>query len=125
MGTLKSENVLIKTFGCTGVSAVQADMGKNLVAVKGAIEPEKLLGFVRKKTRKSVEIVTIVKQGQKDIKDNNNNSSNNNNNNNIKKANEKQGDQNCSKDFNSIYHSELVYAPQLFSDEDPNSCCII
>lgn len=86
---------------------MQPDLEKNLVTVKGAIEPEKLVEFVQKKIGKYAEIVKKGNQGQKDGK------------------NEKQVDQNYIKDFYGNYPRGLICDTQLFSDENPNSCSII
>lgn len=91
-----------------GVQTVRPDIDKNLVTVKGAIEPEKLVEFVNKKAGKHAEIVKPEKKKQDDNKK------------------EKECEKNCNKkDWYDNFCPELVYAPQLFSDENPNSCSIM
>ncbi|KAL3835722.1 hypothetical protein ACJIZ3_010458 [Penstemon smallii] len=92
-----------------GVKTVDPDMGKNLVTVKGTMDPKKLVEFIDKRGGRRAE---IVKQRNKD--DNDKGAIwNYINNNNDKKM------------YNKKYPQELVYAPQLFSDENPNSCSLM
>ncbi|KAL3511466.1 hypothetical protein ACH5RR_030867 [Cinchona calisaya] len=92
-----------------GVQTVQPDIEKNLVIVKGAIEPEKLVEFVKKRAGKHAEIVKPEKKKQNDDENKG-----------------KESEKNCNKkDLYDNFCPELFYAPQLFSDENPNSCSIM
>ncbi|KAG8365855.1 hypothetical protein BUALT_Bualt17G0015300 [Buddleja alternifolia] len=82
-----------------GVQTVDPDMGKNLVSVKGTMHPQQLVEFISRRGGRHAEIVKQTNKGENE------------------KKNEK-----CSC---HNYPSELVYAPQLFSDENPNSCSLM
>ncbi|KAL6529106.1 hypothetical protein OROHE_014850 [Orobanche hederae] len=89
-----------------GVQTVDPEMTKNLVTVKGTMDPEKLVEFISKRCGRHA---TIVKQNL------------------ISKEIKKKDDCSNHKDDNCcyLYISEQVYAPQLFSDENPNFCSIM
>ncbi|KAI3467746.1 hypothetical protein Pfo_024409 [Paulownia fortunei] len=89
-----------------GVQTVDPDMEKNLVTVMGTMDPQKLVEFIKKRGGRNAE---IVKQCNK-----RNNCEN-------------EGDKNEQKEGSCRhnYPPELVYAPQLFSDENPNSCLVM
>lgn len=75
-------------------------MEKNMVTVKGSMDPQKLVEFISKRSGRNAEIV--------------------------KKTNKKAtSDDIESKGSKQTYPQELVYAPQLFSDENPNACSIM
>ncbi|KAK4486058.1 hypothetical protein RD792_008723 [Penstemon davidsonii] len=90
-----------------GVRIVDIDMVKNVVTVKGTMDPQKLVDFIKKRGGKHAE---IVKKGNKGSNGEN-----------------EQKDQNVKIKDDSFhyYPQELVYAPQLFSDENPNSCSVM
>ncbi|KAK2989072.1 hypothetical protein RJ640_018861 [Escallonia rubra] len=86
-------------------------MKNNLVTVTGTIDAEKLVEFVDKRAGRRAE---IVKQQKKDGK------------NKKEDKNEGEGDRNGRKESTCHnYPPGLVYAPQLFSDENPNACSVI
>ncbi|KAK6160430.1 hypothetical protein DH2020_003811 [Rehmannia glutinosa] len=80
-----------------GVQTVDPNMEKNLVTVKGTMDPHKLVEFISKRGGRRAEIVKQIN-------------------------NEKRKEEII---FYRIYPTELVYAPQLFSDENPNSCSLM
>lgn len=82
---------------CAGVQTVDPDAGKNTVSVKGTMDPKKLVEFVNKRGGRNAE---IVKQTKVD---------------NINAPNQDQNN----------YPHQLAFAPQLFSDENPNSCSLM
>ncbi|CAK9144342.1 unnamed protein product [Ilex paraguariensis] len=89
-----------------GVQTVDPDMKTSLVKVKGVFEPEKLVEFVQKRAGRHAEIVKPDK----------------------KNGNVKKEERNTSVKEEWLYpnyHRELLYAPQLFSDENPNSCVLM
>ncbi|KAL3818711.1 hypothetical protein ACJIZ3_004616 [Penstemon smallii] len=90
-----------------GVRIVDIDVVKNVVTVKGTMDPQKLVDFIKKRGGKHAE---IVKQGNRGCYGEN-----------------KQMDQNVKTKDDSFhyYPQQLVYAPQLFSDENPNSCSVM
>lgn len=90
-------------------------MEKNLVTVKGSMDAQKLVEFINKRGGRHAE---IVKQQAQIVKQTNNEKK--------KERNENQNqNQNRTVEVYPNYPSDLVYAPQLFSDENPNSCLIM
>ncbi|KAL2519736.1 Heavy metal transport/detoxification superfamily protein [Abeliophyllum distichum] len=89
-----------------GVQTVDPEMEKNLVTVKGSMDAQKLVAFINKRAGRHAE---IVKQTNKE------------------KKNETTENQNENRNgaVYPNYPQDLVYAPQLFSDENPNSCSIM
>ncbi|OIS95764.1 PREDICTED: heavy metal-associated isoprenylated plant protein 8-like [Nicotiana attenuata] len=99
-----------------GVQTVDPEMKNNLVKVKGSMDPQKLVEFISKRAGKHAEIVKSSKidKEQKNEKP----ESDKNKATDIKKD-------GCSCKHEYPYPPQLVYAPQLFSDENPNSCSIL
>ncbi|XP_059315949.1 heavy metal-associated isoprenylated plant protein 8-like [Lycium ferocissimum] len=94
-----------------GVQTVNPEMKNNIVKVKGSMDPQKLVEFISKKAGRHAEIVKSInkidkEKDEKPATDNKNASDN------------KKGCT-CQHDY-----LQLVYAPQFFSDENPNSCSI-
>ncbi|KAG2381025.1 Heavy metal-associated isoprenylated plant protein [Vigna angularis] len=120
---------------------------KENVTVEGIIEVEKLKSFLRKRVHKNVEIVSIkeVKKEEKKGKEKDHGESTkkkDGEDNSIKKSGEstkeKGGEstkiietreghpkEDVKVKDNVPYIIHYVYAPQLFSDENPNSCYIL
>lgn len=71
-------------------------MKKNMVAVKGSMDPQKLVEYISKKGGRYAEIVNQSEKGN--------------------------GEGECCYTYGYAYHSHQLYAPQFFSDENPNSC---
>ncbi|KAM7468786.1 hypothetical protein LguiB_016348 [Lonicera macranthoides] len=91
-----------------GVHTVEPDTKKSHMTVKGVFEPEKLVEFVNKRAGKHA---AIVKTSKMDGKDGGNNTNEGNNH---------------PKPINRHnYPPEHVYAPQIFSDENPNACSLM
>lgn len=107
--------VFKKSCANAGVQTVDVDMAKNQVTVKGTMDPKKLVEFVLKRSGKNVE---LVKQSVVSGKGSGKNAKNG-----------KESDAKPSKKRGENAHNyterELVYAPQLFSDENPNACSIM
>ncbi|KAL8037995.1 hypothetical protein ABFX02_11G074600 [Erythranthe guttata] len=84
-----------------GVHTVDPDMEKNLVCVKGRMDPQKLVEFISKRGGRNAEIVNKINLRREEISD--------------------------EREYilYQNYPSQAVYAPQLFSDENPNSCSIM
>ncbi|CAN4124822.1 unnamed protein product [Withania somnifera] len=92
-----------------GVQTVDPEMKNNIVKVKGSMDPQKLVKFISKTTGKHAEIVSKIDKLEKYDKQTTNDYEN------IKK-----GCTSCQHEY-----PHFVYAPQLFSDENPNSCSIL
>ncbi|KAB2068634.1 hypothetical protein ERO13_A08G039800v2 [Gossypium hirsutum] len=120
-----------------GIYSVKSDMKAQTLTVEGIMESEKLLSYIKKKVHKHAEMISSktmeAKEEKKEI---------------VKvepKKEEKKeivkveakkeevkvvGESSENKivkstDANAPYFVHYVYAPQLFSDENPNACTII
>ncbi|RXH72071.1 hypothetical protein DVH24_025572 [Malus domestica] len=99
----------LKVFGLIellGVEKFTTEMKKHKVVVTGKIDPQKVLKKLRKKTGKKVEIVVDKEEKPKDAS----------------------GEGNLTKPnvyppfFDCCKESEILF---MFSDENPNACCIM
>nr|XP_043621189.1 heavy metal-associated isoprenylated plant protein 8-like [Erigeron canadensis] len=109
-----------------GVQTVNADINTSHVTVKGAFDPKNLIAHISKRAGRHAEVVNPKnKQNKNKDKDNNNdgepNEKNDENPNEKNKQNKKKHEGSPYPDF----PSEVVYAPQLFSDENANGCSIM
>ncbi|KAL1550478.1 heavy metal-associated isoprenylated plant protein 8-like [Salvia divinorum] len=83
-----------------GVERVDVDVEKNVVRVKGSMDPHKLVEFISNTGGRTAEIVqTESVNGEREGED-------------------------CSCHCNASQQDQ-VYAPQIFSDENPNSCSVM
>ncbi|KAH9788912.1 Heavy metal-associated isoprenylated plant protein 4 [Citrus sinensis] len=89
------------------------DLRKKLLKhkVQGTIESDRLLSYLRKKVHKHAEIVTSKQEKKEEIKKTTKNL--------------KSSPLSYRLNFNVPYFIHYVYAPQLFSDENPNACSIL
>ncbi|GAA0163595.1 hypothetical protein LIER_39626 [Lithospermum erythrorhizon] len=126
-----------------GVQTVDPDMSNNIVIVKGTMDPQKLVEFINKRSGRHAMILKLDdkkqnnSQNQQNYDHNKKNNQNQQNYDHNKQNNQnqqnydhnKQNNQNKKKDINSgiypKYPLDLVLAPQLFSDENPNACSIM
>ncbi|KAK1415870.1 hypothetical protein QVD17_31658 [Tagetes erecta] len=102
-----------------GVQTVNADMEKSLVTVKGTFDPKNIVPYISKRAGRHAEIVN-PKNTKKDKKDGEQKDEN--------EKNEKKDKEKDAKNLGSPYPNAppgLVYAPQLFSDENPNACSVM
>jgi len=122
-----------------GIFDVKTDQKAQNVTVEGTIEVEKLKSFLRKRVHKNVEIVSIKEVKKEEKKKDHGESTKKKDEDNTKKSGEstkekggeitkiietREKEEVKVKD-NVPYIIHYVYAPQLFSDENPNSCCIL
>ncbi|XP_027907075.1 heavy metal-associated isoprenylated plant protein 4 [Vigna unguiculata] len=122
-----------------GIFDVKTDQKAQNVTVEGTIEVEKLKSFLRKRVHKTVEIVSIKEVKKEEKKKDHGESTKKKDEDNTKKSGEstkekggeitkiietREKEEVKVKD-NVPYIIHYVYAPQLFSDENPNSCCIL
>ena len=93
----------------------------SIVKVTGSMEPEKIVDLVKKREGKQAVIVKQEKKGGGGKKDD-------------RKKNQTTGgeyqkggrrEKDSSSSIYTNYPSHLVYAPQIFSDENPNACSIM
>lgn len=85
-----------------GVRSVDPDTEKNVVTVKGTMDPQKLVEFINKRGGRHVEIVKQSSINQRET---------------TTTVDE------CHDHHD--YPQQLLHAPQLFSDENPNSCALL
>ncbi|KAF4388149.1 hypothetical protein G4B88_021845 [Cannabis sativa] len=110
------------------IHSVKADMKTQILVVDGSIEGEKLVSFLRRKVHKHAEIiisgnkeekkVETIKQEKEEIITSIDSGSKVEIKEQVKVVEAK------SKEGNAPYFIHYVYAPQLFSDENPNACTI-
>ncbi|KAI3789211.1 hypothetical protein L2E82_02001 [Cichorium intybus] len=99
-----------------GVQTVNVDMKTSHVIVKSTCDPKDLVAYISKRAGRHSEMVNVKNQ-----KKNKNEGEQKEEHENPKK--EKEKDHKGGK--NTAYPPGLVYAPQLFSDENPNACSIM
>ncbi|MCD7473126.1 hypothetical protein HAX54_014752 [Datura stramonium] len=92
-----------------GVQTVDPELKNNLVKVKGSMDPQKLVEFINKRAGRHAEIISKIEKekNEKTISDK-------------KSSDIRKGGTSCQHDY-----LQFVYAPQFFSDENPNSCSIL
>lgn len=100
-----------------GIHSVKTDIKAQTITIEGAIEEDKLIKYMRKKVHKNVEIIKEKKEEKKEkekveIKTVEGKE--------IKKV---EGTKN--KEGEIPYFVHYAYAPQLFSDENPNACSVM
>ncbi|GFP80506.1 copper transport protein atx1 [Phtheirospermum japonicum] len=110
-----------------GVESVVADVANDQVTVKGVLDPDKLVNDIYKKTGKQASLVKDEekKEEKKDEEKKED-----------KKEEKKQEEENKEEEDKKIdvkkneylppkYYMEYAYAPQMFSDENPNACSLM
>ncbi|KAL5799115.1 hypothetical protein ACOSQ2_003935 [Xanthoceras sorbifolium] len=109
-----------------GIHSVKTDIKAQTVTVQGTIESEKLVSYFRKNVHKHAEIITSKSDPKKEEKKEKEKvetivteSSK------LKEFKEEVKVEVKSKEINNPYFIHYVYAPQLFSDENPNACSIM
>ncbi|KAG6628431.1 heavy metal-associated isoprenylated plant protein 4 [Carya illinoinensis] len=129
-----------------GIHSVKTDMKAQTLTVGGTIEPDKLLSYLKKKVNKHAEIISSKQAEKKEEKKEKDDQK-------VEgkpkeKPTEKAGDGKPSsttestkiievhkedtkvvevkaKEADTPYFIHYVYAPQLFSDENPNACSVM
>ncbi|KAL2659180.1 hypothetical protein AAZV13_03G071000 [Glycine max] len=104
-----------------GIFNVKTDQKAQNVTVEGTIEVEKLISFLRKRVHKNAEIISIKevkrdqeKKGKEEVQSSETS----------KEKDHSKSEENKIKD-NVPYIIHYVYAQQLFTGENPNSCSIL
>ncbi|KAE9600815.1 hypothetical protein Lal_00011398 [Lupinus albus] len=125
-----------------GIFNVKTDMNAQNLMVNGTIEVEKLLSFMRKKVHKNAQVISIKEEkkeenkekgkeeGKKkdDNKDGESTKEKEEKSSETKKEKEERKSSETKKEKekeNFPYIIHYVYAPQIFSDENPNACSIL
>uniref|UniRef100_A0A6N2K0M4 HMA domain-containing protein n=1 Tax=Salix viminalis TaxID=40686 RepID=A0A6N2K0M4_SALVM len=110
-----------------GVESVETDLANGQVIVKGVVDPAKLVDDVYKKTKKQASIVKDEEKKEEEKKEEKKEE---------KEEEKKDGEEEKAEDdkkleikkneyWPSKYYSEYAYAPEIFSDENPNACSVM
>lgn len=115
-----------------GVESVETDLGNNQVIVKGIIDPTTLVNHVHKRTRKQASIVVKEEEKKEEEKKEEEKPTAEEKPEEKKETQEEEKEEDDKKNdikkfeyWPSRYYTEYAYAPQLFSDENPNACSIM
>ncbi|KAL7593865.1 hypothetical protein Lser_V15G31860 [Lactuca serriola] len=106
-----------------GIHDVKTDIKSQTVVIEGVIEAEKIVTYMQKRARKHAEIIPIpppkekVETKEKVIVDVVSTK--------IVEFEEKKKVEAKTKDGEVPYFVHYVYAPQMFSDENPNACLVM
>lgn len=115
-----------------GVESVETDLGNDQAIVKGVIDPAKLVDEVFKRTKKQASIVKEEEKKEEEKKEEEKKEE-------VKEGEEKkeseeenkgEEDDNKTEIKRSEYwpskdYVDYVYAPEIFSDENPNACSVM
>ncbi|PIA58401.1 hypothetical protein AQUCO_00500372v1 [Aquilegia coerulea] len=114
-----------------GVESVETNLANHQVTVKGVLDPEKLVESVYKKTGKQAYIVPQEEEKKEEEKKEEEKKEE------VKKeeaaaeGEKKEGDDENKTEIKKSeywppkYYVEYAYAPQIFSDENPNACSVM
>ncbi|KAK7363857.1 hypothetical protein VNO77_06016 [Canavalia gladiata] len=111
-----------------GVDSVETDLANDQVIVKGVIDPAKLVHHVYKRTKKQASIVKEEEKKEEEKKEEEKKEE--------KEEEKKEGEENKGEEDNktdikrseywpSKNYIDYAYAPQFFSDENPNACTLM
>ena len=111
----------------TGIHNVKTDIKSQTVVIEGSIEAEKIVTYIQKRARKHAEIISepfskekvekmVEKKEQVSVEVVSTK---------IVEFEEKKKVEAKTKDGEVPYFVHYVYAPQMFSDENPNACLIM
>ncbi|GAV90036.1 HMA domain-containing protein [Cephalotus follicularis] len=107
------------------VYSVKTDMEAQTLTVQGSIESEKLLSYMRKKAHKHAEIMASKHETKKPEEMKEKSKSGESTSTAVVEFKEEVKVEVKTKESNTPYFIHYVYAPQLFSDENPNACYIM
>lgn len=121
----------------TGIFNVKTDKKAQSLIVEGTIEVEKLTSFLKKRVHKNAEVISIKEHKREEKKEKGKEEEEKKEKGKEEEKKDKgkvieihhgggdTRDEIKIKDNNNVpYIIHYVYAPQLFSDENPNSCSI-
>ncbi|CAK7323322.1 unnamed protein product [Dovyalis caffra] len=112
-----------------GVESVETDLANDQVIVKGVVDPSKLVDDVHKKTRKQASIVKDEEKKEEEKKEEEKKED--------KEGQKKDGEEEKGEDDKKLdikrseywpskdYSDQYAYAPEIFSDENPNACTVM
>lgn len=119
-----------------GVQNAEADLTEQKVTAKGAVDPLNLVNQLYKRTGKHAQIVSQEKEGENKTEDGEKTDDKKEGEEEDKKGEEKgeekgegeevvDGESRKSESSAPMYVIEYIHPPQIFSDENPNSCSIM
>lgn len=107
------------------MDTVETDVMNDQVMVKGLVDPQKLVEYVYRRTRKHVSIIKGDDDGGGDV-DNGDGAAAVDDSDHSSIVDDHAKTYDDDQYWGPNYNTENVYAPQiLFSDEDPNSCSLM
>ncbi|KAL6546864.1 Heavy metal-associated isoprenylated plant protein 7 [Orobanche minor] len=112
-----------------GVESVTADVNNDQVTVKGVVDPDKLVNDIHNKTGKQASIVKDEekKKEEKKKKVDDKKEEKQEENKQVEEEDDEKTD--IIKRFEYLppkyYYTDYAYAPQFFSDENPNACSVM
>ncbi|WCJ28185.1 Heavy metal transport/detoxification superfamily protein [Euphorbia peplus] len=112
-----------------GVESVETDVANSQVIVKGVLDPLKLVEDVCKKTKKHASIVKDEEKKEEEKKEEEKKEEGEKKEEEMKKEEEDNKLQNSeikrSEYWPTKTYLEYAYAPEMFSDENPNACSVM
>ncbi|KAE9594765.1 hypothetical protein Lal_00013226 [Lupinus albus] len=108
-----------------GVESVETDFGNDQVIVKGVIDPTKLVDYVYKRTKKQASIVKKEEKKEEEEKKEDKEEDKQKESEENKGEDDNKTDIKRSEYWPSRHYVDYAYAPQIFSDENPNACSVM
>ncbi|KAF3785463.1 Heavy metal-associated isoprenylated plant protein 26 [Nymphaea thermarum] len=121
---------------CAGVESVETDLKNDQVIVKGVVDPEKLVEYIYRQTRKQATIVPPPPPPPEEEKKEEEAKKEEKEEGEKKEGEEGKGEEELKSEAKKSeywpywppprhYYAEQAYAPQIFSDENPNACSVM
>ncbi|XP_075477918.1 heavy metal-associated isoprenylated plant protein 7-like [Primulina tabacum] len=111
-----------------GVESVTTDIANDQVTVKGVLDPDKLVNDVYKKTGKQTSVVKDEEKKEEEKKEDEKKDEKQDDKKQVEESKEeddKKTDIKKNEYWPPKYNLEYAYAPQIFSDENPNACSVM
>ncbi|XP_031490503.1 heavy metal-associated isoprenylated plant protein 7-like [Nymphaea colorata] len=119
-----------------GVESVETDLKNDKVIVKGVVDPEKLVEYIYRQTRKQATIVPPPPPPPEEEKKEEEAKKEEKEEGEKKEGEEGKGEEELKSEAKKSeywpywppprhYYAEQAYAPQIFSDENPNACSVM
>ncbi|KAK7245830.1 hypothetical protein RIF29_40682 [Crotalaria pallida] len=108
-----------------GVDSVETNFENDQVIVKGVVDPAKLVDYVYKRTKKHVSIVKEEEKKEEETKEDTKEEEKQKESEETKGEDDNKTDIKRSEYWPSRNYVDYAYAPQIFSDENPNACSVM
>lgn len=112
-------------FKNAGIHTVKSDIKAQTLTVQGSIESDKLVSYLREKVHKYAEIIPPKPEKKEEKKEKEKVEVKSTESTKIVEFKQEEKVEVKSKESSAPYFIHHVYAPQLFSDENPNACSIM